>query len=172
MQWRNGPLQQAYLAAGVAGATAGAAGVAGAAALASWCLAFLAARLALRASCLAFISSCLAFLASALCSACFSFAASGAFAGAGAVAVAGAAGAAAGAWAKAPNVEITKAVAIRDCFNISSFSAWRTCHGYLTPAGLVPFTLRCVNLCKAVSALCRLAPELARRSDDGQVGEI
>jgi hypothetical protein len=37
-------------------------------------------------------------------------------------------------------VEITKAVAIRDCFNIFSFSAWRTCHVYLTPERNWPFT--------------------------------
>lgn len=42
----------------------------------------------------------------------------------------------------------------------------------LNPCGPRAVYRRCVNLCKAATALCCLAPELAGRGNDGQVGEI
>jgi len=141
------PVGGTYLA-GVAGAAAGVVGAAAFSAFFASCFSLWAARLASRS---AFLASCLAFMASAsaLCSACFSFAASVAFAAAGAAATAGVAGVAAGAWANAPKVEITRAVAIRDCFNIELFQCMATLPCVLNCPRHRGVYRPCVNLCKA-----------------------
>lgn len=127
------------------------------AALASACLAFLAARSAFFASRLALASSILAALVSAFtlgAATGVSFAASAVLVAAGAAAVAvaaGAAGFAAGACADAANAEITKAVAMRDCFNIETFRCMAKLPCALNPAQATPVYPALVNLCKARS---------------------
>jgi hypothetical protein len=104
---------------------------------------------------LALASSSLAVLASALtlgAATGVSFVASGVLVAAGAAAVAvaaGAAGFAAGAWADAPNAEMTKAVAMRDCFNIEAFRCMAMLPCVLNPARAAAVYPGLVNLCKA-----------------------